>query len=69
MDISEYLAEAKMTQTAFAEMIGVHPVTLNRWINGHAMPRRAEMAKIRAATCGLVTASDMAATFHGEAVQ
>lgn len=70
MKLSDYLAREKLTQAQFAALVGAHPVTVNKWATGNAMPRRAQVVKIREVTSGLVTASDLAdafATFQGEA--
>ena len=61
MDLAAFLAQAELTQTEFAARIGVHPITLNRWVNGHALPRRSAMVKIQEATGGQVGPSDLLA--------
>lgn len=63
MKLSDYLAQEKLTQAQFAEMVGAHPITVNKWATGNAMPRRAQVAKIRDVTAGRVTAADLAAAF------
>jgi DNA-binding transcriptional regulator YdaS (Cro superfamily) len=60
MDLATYLQHADLTQAEFAARLGVHPVTLNRWVKGHAMPRRAAMAKIQNLTGGCVLPADLA---------
>lgn len=63
MKLSDYLAQEKLTQAQFAELVGAHPITVNRWATGTAMPRRAQAAKIQEVTGGLVTPPDLAAAF------
>jgi DNA-binding transcriptional regulator YdaS (Cro superfamily) len=69
MKLSDYLQREKMTQAQFAELVGAHPITVNKWATGSAMPRRALAAKIHEATRGQVTAADLAAAFAAQPQQ
>jgi YgiT-type zinc finger domain-containing protein len=40
-DIRQRLTELQMSQSAFANRIGVAPETVSRWLNGHAVQNRA----------------------------
>lgn len=54
MTLREWIAEQGLTQREAAERLRVHEITLNRWINGRAIPRREQMAAIRAETAEAV---------------
>ncbi len=59
MKLSDYLQREKMTQAQFAELVGAHPITVNKWATGNAMPRRALVARITEVTNGEVTPADL----------
>lgn len=40
-DIRQKLSELELSQSAFANRIGVAPETVSRWLNGHAVQNRA----------------------------
>lgn len=61
MDLPAYLAERKITPTAFAAEIGVPPSTVHRIIRGERDPRGATIRKIVAGTSGMVTAAELIA--------
>jgi transcriptional regulator with XRE-family HTH domain len=54
MTLREYLKASGITQEEFARQIGVHAVTVNRWVTGGALPLRLRMEQIRLATRGQV---------------
>ena len=54
MTLKEWLLKENMTQEAAAKRIGVHEITINRWINGRITPRRAQMARVEEITGGEV---------------
>lgn len=54
MTLREWIIRHGLTQRAAADRLGVHEITLNRWLNGHAIPRREQMDAIRVATDDLV---------------
>lgn len=47
-----------MTQDDLAERLGVHRMHISRIENGHQIPRRNLMRKIKSVTGGKVTAAD-----------
>lgn len=61
MTLGEYLDGASITRRAFAARLGVHPVTVTKWVTGSQRPSWPLMARIRAATEGRVTAADFEA--------
>lgn len=68
MNLSDYLKRERLTQAQFAERVGAHPVTVNRWATGAAVPKRRQMQEIERATAGEVTPNDMlSAAFSREA--
>lgn len=54
MTLREWIATAGLTQRAAAERLGVHEITLNRWLTGRAIPRRDQMTLIGTMTDGAV---------------
>lgn len=58
MILAEYLKQEDMRATAFADLIGVHPSTVARWIKGERYPRPEQFIIISQITNGLVTAND-----------
>jgi len=54
MTLREWIATAGLTQRAAAERLGVHEITLSRWLTGRAIPRRDQMTLIGAMTEGAV---------------
>ncbi len=61
MTLSDYLAATGTPVAAFAQALGVHPVTVSKWKAGTNAPRPAQLAAILRLTGGQVTAND----FHG----
>jgi transcriptional regulator with XRE-family HTH domain len=57
MTLREYLRAENLTLVEFARRVGVHPITVHDWAAGKAIPRRASLARIAAATEGRVTAA------------
>lgn len=57
MKLSEFLSTRAISQTKFAEMIGVRQAAISRYVGGR-MPRREHLLSIRQATDGAVTADD-----------
>lgn len=58
MKLAKYLSDNKLTETAFAEILGVSQVTINRYIRGDRFPVREIILKIEDATGGQVSAAD-----------
>lgn len=60
MKLSEWLATRGETQAEFAARpeLGVHPITVTKWVTGRQMPRAARMAAIERVTAGAVRAGD-----------
>jgi DNA-binding transcriptional regulator YdaS (Cro superfamily) len=60
MKLSEWLHGHRETQSDFAGRpeIGVHPMTVAKWVTGRAVPRPARMAAIERVTGGAVRAND-----------
>lgn len=54
MTLREWIATAGLTQRAAAERLGVHEITLSRWLTGKAIPRRDQMTLIGSLTAGAV---------------
>lgn len=52
--LRDWVASEGLTQEQAAERINVHPITLNRWLNGKAMPQPKVMRRIQSATGGQV---------------
>jgi len=61
MKLDEWLIKEKLTQVAFAERLGVHPVTVSKWASDKMMPRRGQFRKISQVTGNQVTANDFMA--------
>ena len=59
MKITDYLKEADMTQTAFAEKAGVSDTAVSRSITGNREPGKADAKRIVAATGGVVAFEDL----------
>lgn len=57
MTLSQYLEERKISQQAFAQQIGVDPISVYRWCKGDRFPRE-HIQKIMELTGGEVTAND-----------
>lgn len=58
MRLSDYLEKNRLTQTAFAELIGADQGQIARYVSGERLPRRDLMQKIIDATDGAVTPND-----------
>ncbi len=58
MDLASYLDAENETRGAFAGRIGVHAVTVSKWISGALRPSWPKMQRINSATGGKVTAAD-----------
>lgn len=58
MKIAEYIKQNKISQVAFADLIGVSPQAINTFCNNQRIPRPDFMRKIYKATGGLVTPND-----------
>ena len=58
MTLSEYLSAKKLTRAQFAEMLGVHAVTVSKWCSGAMRPEWSRLRAIADATDGAVTAED-----------
>jgi transcriptional regulator with XRE-family HTH domain len=44
--LSAYLKRNKMTQTAFANLIGVHRSVVNHWLSGYCKPANGRIMKV-----------------------
>jgi transcriptional regulator with XRE-family HTH domain len=58
MKLADYIARKRMTQEAFADLVGVSQVSIARYIRGHRIPRPEVIQKIHRVTNGRVTAND-----------
>lgn len=58
MTLDEYLAAEKLTEAAFAGMVGISQPHVNRLRSGKGWPARELAEKIREATGGRVTPDD-----------
>lgn len=67
MKLASYLAEQKVTPSAFAALVGVPPSTITRIINGDRKPRLETIVLIQEATNGAVCWSDFVEQSEGEA--
>ena len=63
MSLEKYLAEKKLTYTAFAKRAGVSRVTVMKWATSQIMPRPKHISIIFEATAGNVTLQDLYATY------
>jgi DNA-binding transcriptional regulator YiaG len=55
--LKEYLRVSRITQEEFADQVGAHVITVNRWITGNRRPSWSSVRKITQATGGVVTAA------------
>lgn len=58
MKLKTWLKENNIQNKHFAEMVGVTPVAVCRWVTGKKRPSLTCFAKITELTNGLVTAED-----------
>lgn len=60
MTLEQYLKskKPKISHAAFAELVGVSQVTINRYIRGDRFPNKKMIEKIHLATNAAVTAGD-----------
>ncbi|MEY4906118.1 MAG: helix-turn-helix protein [Bacteroidota bacterium] len=58
MKLNDYLSQKKITQTKFAKIIGMSQGNVSEYSRGIRFPSFKTIAKITAATGGLVTAND-----------
>jgi transcriptional regulator with XRE-family HTH domain len=58
MTLREWIESQKLTQREAAARLGVHEITLNKWVNGRMIPRRAQMETVEARTGGAVCGRD-----------
>ena len=63
MLLSQWLKTNGKTGQALAVELGVHPVTISKWIAGTQCPRPEMVVQIGAITGGDVTATDLMAPF------
>lgn len=60
MDFREYITDVEQVSIkGFASILGVHPNTLNNWLNGHFMPNAHMIGIIEEKTGGLVKYKDL----------
>lgn len=59
MRILKYLEEKNITQSTFAEMVGVSIGMVSQWISGHRPVSPIQCVAIEKATNGLVTRKDL----------
>jgi transcriptional regulator with XRE-family HTH domain len=64
MHLTQYLADRKMSVSAFAEAVGVTPQAVHRYLNDERLPQREVMLRIIEVTGGEVRPND----FFGPAV-
>jgi len=58
MKLAAYLSENNLTETAFAQVVGVSQVTINRYIQGKRFPDPGIIIRIEAVTGGRVAPAD-----------
>ena len=58
MNLGKWLDENGLDRATFAATVGVHPVTVTKWITGRMMPRREALRAIERETKGAVVATD-----------
>lgn len=58
MKLAQHLATIPMTETAFAEKLGVSQVTINRYVRNERFPDPETIARIAEATDNSVTVAD-----------
>lgn len=58
MNLKDWLAEARLTHTEFAQRIGRTPEAVRRYVGGERIPDKATMPLIVEHTAGSVTAND-----------
>ncbi len=66
MKLPVYLETQRLTRAAFAAQVKAHPVTVTKWCTGALLPSWGNMARIREATRGAVTAADFDHAPHGD---
>jgi transcriptional regulator with XRE-family HTH domain len=58
MTLTEYLEQASLTRSQFAERINVTTEAVRRYVEGERVPNRRIMARILLETAGQVTPND-----------
>jgi transcriptional regulator with XRE-family HTH domain len=58
MKLAAYLSENNLTETAFAQIVGVSQVTINRYVQGKRFPDPGIIIRIETLTGGKVAPSD-----------
>lgn len=66
MRLSEWLDRSAVKRWEFAARIGVHPVTVSKWIAGVQRPRLEALRSIARETEGAVTANDFVDAVPGD---
>lgn len=61
MKLSEWLEQHSMSESSFADKLGVHRSTVGRWCDGETIPRRDQFPRIVELTLGEVTPNDFMA--------
>jgi predicted transcriptional regulator len=59
MKLADFLSQRAMSQTEFANSVGVTTASISRYISGDRLPSAAVMRKIREVTEGKVTPDDL----------
>lgn len=59
MKLRSYLSGRGETQAQFAARIGVHPISVSRYVTGRRLPEPDVIRRIVVATDGAVTADDL----------
>lgn len=58
MRLGLWLDSRRIPRAAFARLVGVHPVTVTKWVTGTMLPRPEAMDAILRATDGAVAPND-----------
>ncbi len=59
MRLKEWLEDEGLLRVEFAAQVGVHPITMTRWVTGAWVPSSEYIERIAELTGGKVTANDL----------
>lgn len=64
MRLREWLEDKGLMRVEFAALVGVHPITMTRWVTGQWVPSSEYIERISELTDGAVTANDLMAEWQ-----